>query len=290
VSFGLIVRHNHFQRASFVNSSQAFVGHLYNEMNEWSEYMDLKQVNDSLMVENARLMAEMDAAKNFLEEESEANKLVFESDTTSIDTLVTTPNIASSVVETGGGSETELESMVVDSVFHFISAKVINNSTNRANNFLTINKGSADGIEMEMGVIGEGGVVGVVKDVSENFSTIISLLHRSMRVSAKIKRNNFVGSLRWEGTRPDRAVLNDIPKHVHVEKGDTILTSGYSSFFPQNVMIGIVTAEPYSDQGSNFYKIDIALSTSFNSIHYVYIVDYNRKSEKKELEEKTQNE
>ncbi|MFK7903706.1 MAG: rod shape-determining protein MreC [Chitinophagales bacterium] len=292
VSYGLIVRHNHFQRASFVNSSQSVVSYLYNEVNEWSEYMDLKQVNDSLMVENARLMAEMDAANNFLEEESQANKLVFGSDTTSIDTLATTPNAESSLVEaeTVKASEEDKKPIVVDSVFHFISAKVINNSTNRANNFLTINKGSADGIKMEMGVIGEGGVVGVVKDVSENFSTIISLLHRSMRVSAKIKRNNFVGSLRWEGTRPDRAVLNDIPKHVHVEKGDTILTSGYSSFFPQNVMIGIVIAEPYSDQGSNFYKIDIALSTSFNSIHYVYVVDYNRKAEKKELEEKTQNE
>ncbi len=295
VSFGLIVRHNHFQRASFINSSQAFVGYLYNEANEWKEYIDLKQVNDSLMSENARLMAEMEAAKSVLERDVQDGKFVFGNDTTVIDTLAKVTAVATpSVIDTTNTNDTNIankgEQIIADSIFHFIGAKVINNSTNRANNFLTINKGSRHGVAREMGIIGQNGVVGVVKDVSENFATIISLLHRSMRVSAKIKRNNFVGSLRWEGTRPDRAVLNDIPKHVHVEKGDTILTSGYSSFFPQNVLIGVVIDEPRSDQGSNFYKIDIALSTNFNSIQYVYVVDYIRKEEKKELEEKTQNE
>jgi len=290
VSFALIVRHNNFQRASFINSSQAAVGYLYNEVNEWREYVDLKQVNDSLMSENARLMAGKEAAKSTLEEGEKEEGFAFESDTTVIDTLISVVGEPSAIDTTETNLASKPEQIVADSVFHFIGAKVINNSTNRANNFLTINKGSKVGIAKEMGVIGQNGVVGVVKDVSENFSTIISLLHRSMRVSAKIKRNNFVGSLRWEGTRPDRAVLNDIPKHVHVQKGDTILTSGYSSFFPQDVMLGVVIDEPRSAQGSNFYKIDIALSTSFNSIQYVYVVDYIRKEEKKELEEKTQNE
>lgn len=290
VSFALIVHHNHFQRASFINSSQAVVGYLYNEVNEWSEYVDLKQVNDSLMSENARLMSGMEAAKGVLQESERKEGFAFESDTTRLDSLAIIAGEPSAMDTTKTNLMTDSKQIIADSVFHFIAAKVINNSTNRANNFLTINKGSKVGIAKEMGVIGQNGVVGVVKDVSENFSTIISLLHRSMRVSAKIKRNNFVGSLRWEGTQPDRAILNDIPKHVHVEKGDTILTSGYSSFFPQDVMLGVVIEEPRSDQGSNFYKIDIALSTSFNSIQYVYVVDYIRKEEKKELEEKTQNE
>ncbi|MGB0929138.1 MAG: rod shape-determining protein MreC [Chitinophagales bacterium] len=290
VSFGLIVRHNHFQRASFINSSQAVVGYLYNEVNEWSEYVDLKQVNDSLMSENARLMAGKEAAKGILEEARTEDGFAFERDTTVIDTLISVVGGPSVTDTTLANLVNEPKQIIADSTYHFIGAKVINNSTNRANNFLTINKGSKVGIAKEMGVIGQNGVVGVVKDVSENFSTIISLLHRSMRVSAKIKRNDFVGSLRWEGTRPDRAVLNDIPKHVHVQKGDTILTSGYSSFFPQDVMLGVVIDEPRSDQGSNFYQIDIVLSTSFNSIQYVYVVDYIRKEEKKELEEKTQNE
>ncbi|MEZ4886503.1 MAG: rod shape-determining protein MreC [Chitinophagales bacterium] len=292
VSFALIVQHNHFQRASFINSSQSTVAFLYNEVNEWSEYMDLKQVNDSLMAENARLMAEAEAAKSALDEELQDDNFTFGTDTTLVDTLTSTSiSDPSAVGATANNNQGNGEQQIIaDSIFHFIGAKVINNSTNRANNFLTINKGSKDGVAMEMGVIGLNGVVGVVKDVSENFATIISVLHRSMRVSAKIKRNNFVGSLRWEGTRPDRAVLNDVPKHVHVQKGDTILTSGYSSFFPQNVLIGIVVDEPRSDQGSNFYKIDVALSTNFNSIQYVYVVDYIRKAEKKALEEETQNE
>lgn len=293
VSFALIVTHNHFQRASFISSSQATVGYLYNEVNEWSEYMDLKVVNDSLMAENARLMADMEAAKETLTEDFSTENLILQNDTSSIDTLqnaenVETPPIAS--VPTKQEVISTTEGQTADSIYHFIHAKVINNSTNRANNFLTINKGSKHGIEQEMGIIGQGGVVGVVKDVSENFATILSLLHRSMRVSGKIKSNNFVGSLRWEGVRPDRAVLNDIPKHVSVQKGDTILTSGYSSFFPENVMIGVVIDDPKSDQGSNFYKIDVKLSTDFNSIQYVYAVDYTRKTEKKELEEKTRNE
>ena len=232
VSFALIVQHNHYQRASFVNSSQAMIGHLYNEVNEWTEYMDLKQINDSLMTENARLIGEITATKGILEEEFQEGDFVFDTDTTLIDTLVNA-SIGLPTDETSVDEVNEEEQIIADSIFHFISAKVINNSTNRANNFLTINKGSKHGIAREMGVIGKEGVVGVVKDVSENFATIISLLHRSMRVSAKIKRNNFVGSLRWEGTRPSRAVLNDIPKHVHVQKGDTILTSGFSSFFPR---------------------------------------------------------
>ncbi len=291
VSFALIVRHNHFQRASFISSSQAVVGYLYNEVNEWSEYMDLKVVNDSLMAENARLMAGMEAAKETLIEDFSTENLILQNDTSSIDTLqnaeINAPPIASVPTQEEVSAAQE---QIADSVYHFIHAKVINNSTNRANNFLTINKGSKHGIEQEMGIIGQGGVVGVVKDVSENFATILSLLHRSMRVSAKIKSNNFVGSLRWEGVRPDRVVLNDIPKHVSVQKGDTILTSGYSSFFPENVMIGVVIDDPKSDQGSNFYKIDVKLSTDFNSIQYVYAVDYTRKAEKKELEEKTRNE
>lgn len=292
VSFALIVRHNHFQRASFVNSSQAFVGYLLNERNEWKEYINLKQKNDSLKDENARLRGELEAAKSVLEKDAQDN--IFSNDTSRVDSLASIGVIPSMIDTATTAIDVDIaeneEEIVGDSIFNFIGAKVINNSTNRANNFLTINKGSKDGVAREMGIIGQNGVVGVVKDVSENFATIISLLHRSMRVSAKIKRNNFVGSLRWEGTRPDRAVLNDIPKHVFVQKGDTILTSGYSSFFPQNVMIGVVIDEPRSDQGSNFYKIDVALSTNFNSIQYVYVVDYIRKEEQKELEEKTQNE
>ncbi|MGB1206570.1 MAG: rod shape-determining protein MreC [Chitinophagales bacterium] len=257
--FSLIVRYNSYQRASILNTTSTVVGGVLEQASEVRDFIDLKEVNDSLLSENARIASELATAKMLL-----------------------TTKVADSIGQMQT-LETQKDSTIKD-VYKYIGAKVINNSINQVNNFITINKGSKDGIKPEMGVISSNGIVGVVKNVSENYSSVISVLHKNMRVSAKIKQNNFIGSLRWEVLAPQYARLDDIPKHAPVYVGDEVTTSGYSSFFPDNVPIGVVE-EWGLPQGSNFYNIRVKLSTDFNSLNYVYVIDYMRRQEQKELEE-----
>ena len=266
----LIVRFNPFQRASILNSSNRVVGEVYQKANNSREYMSLRTINDSLLHENARLKAQVSNLSLSVEDHVE---LWIEEQAYCLDT---------SLLAYFQDFETNVD-------YQFTGAKVISNSTLKPNNFITINKGRKDGIRKEMGVIGRNGIVGVVKDVSDNFATIVSILHKSMRVSAKIERNNFIGSLRWDGKDARYAILNDIPKHANISTGDTIVTSGFSSFFPPNIFVGV--AENYFlAEGSNFFDIKVRLSTNFSNMKYVYVVDYIRKEEQKALEESLKDE
>ena len=170
--------------------------------------------------------------------------------------------------------------------YKFISAKVINNSIYKANNYITLNKGSNDGVDIVRGVINNEGIVGIVKNVSPHFSSVMSLLHQSIRISVKIKQTNYLGSLRWMGPDPRVAILTDIPKHVSISKGNAVVTSGYSTFFPENVAIGQVQSFEL-EKGSNFYRIKVLLSTDFGKLNYAYIVNYKLKTEQLELEKAT---
>ena len=169
-----------------------------------------------------------------------------------------------------------------------MTAKVINNSTNRRNNYLTLNKGSKQGVKPEMGVICSDGIVGIVKDVSEHYCSVISFLHKDSRFSARIKKNGYIGSMVWNGYDETHGTLNDIAKHVKVSKGDTIVTSSYSAIFPDGVFIGIVD-EVTSTGGNNFQDITVKLSTPFGKLSYVYIISNLYKDEQKALEEPLKN-
>jgi rod shape-determining protein MreC len=169
-----------------------------------------------------------------------------------------------------------LKNTVSDTIKHqqysFIVSKVINNSMTRRNNYLTLDKGSLQGIKPEMGVITSQGVVGIVKNVSTHYSTVMSMLHKDIRISARFKNNNYFGSLAWEGTDPTLAVLKDIAKHVSFKAGDTVVTTTYSAVFPENILIGTVASFDIKP-GENFYNIQIKLSTNFSNLTYVYIVN-----------------
>lgn len=262
ICFGLIIRYNQFQRVSIINSANTVAGDFLKRASDVREYIDLKETNDSLVNENARLRSKLSTVVNKLNVQIE-DELCYEEG----ENVLTDPNNPFT--------------------HQYIGARVINNSTRKVNNFITINKGRRDGIHTEMGVISSNGIIGVVKDVSENFATVISVLHKSMRVSAKIKTNNFIGSLRWNIVDPQYVLLEDIPKHAAVNVGDTIITSGFSSFFPANIMIGKVESWSLSE-GSNFYDISVKLSSNFSSLKYVYVVDYILKNEQIELEEISQ--
>jgi rod shape-determining protein MreC len=244
----LIVQNNNFQKASFVNSTNKTVATIYTAENNITSYFHLKQENEAISKENARLHSL--AAASFLSPCMDTTHVV--------DTLL-------------------------KQQYTYMSAKVINNTTSKRNNYLTLDKGRANGIKPEMAVISSNGVVGIVKDVSENFCSVLSLLHKETKISAKLKKSGYFGPLVWEGGDYTRANLLDIAKHVPLKKGDTIVTSPYSGIFPEGILIGTV-ADFELKPGDVFYTIEIKLSTNFGNLSHVYIVENLLKNEQKKLE------
>lgn len=174
---------------------------------------------------------------------------------------------------------------IIDSVdfnqsgfLNFIPAKIINNSTERVKNYLTINKGSLDGVEPGMGVITPNGVVGKVISCSDNYATVMSLLHIDNMISSQIKRNHSLGSSQWSGKEINSSNLNDVPRHVFVQEGDTVITSGFNSIFPEGVLIGIIKEATIQDADS-FYTIDMDLVVDYSNLYHVLIVKNNNLKE-----------
>lgn len=156
--------------------------------------------------------------------------------------------------------------------YQFIGAEVVSNNITNRNNWLTINRGENHKVHPNMGVVANDGLVGIVRYVSPDFAMVMSLLHSQTKISASLKKQGFFGSLIWEGGDPTLMTLTDIPKHVVVQKGDTVVTSGYSSMFPRGVMIGRVERDSIPS-GSNFYSITVKLSHDLSKTNYVRVVE-----------------
>lgn len=250
-SFFLLIENNKYQNASVLNSTNSVVTKTTEGVNYVREYIHLRENNQFLAEENARLRAAL-------------KESAYESDTT----------------------RTLVNDTVLKQQYTYITAKVINNSINRRNNYLTLNRGALQGIKPEMGVIASNGIVGIVKQVSQNYCTVMSLLHKDSRISAKIKSNNFFGSLVWNGEDPKIASLNEIDKTVPVKVGDTIVTTSFSSIFPADIIVGVVSSKELR-KGSNFHDIRVRLMTRFDNLTYVYVVDNLMKQEQRQLEEQS---
>ncbi|MBL0341574.1 MAG: rod shape-determining protein MreC [Bacteroidetes bacterium] len=250
LSFGffMIIRNNNFQQVSVFNSTNKIAATILEATNYVKEYINLKENNASLARENARLKSQLPDA----------------------------------FYENGA-----LRTVIADSAryqqYSFITARVINNSINRRNNYITLDKGSLQGVEKDMGVISSSGVVGIVKDVSPHYSTVMSVLHKNTRISTKFKNSNYFGSLVWEGNDVKEATLLEIAKHVKFQVGDTLISTVYSSIFPEGIMVGVVK-EFELKPGDNFYQITVKLTTNFGNLSHVYIVDNLLKKEQWLLE------
>jgi rod shape-determining protein MreC len=252
VCFTLIINNNSYQGSSFFNSSNYYSGELLQFTSNISGYFNLKSVNEELAKENAVLHHQLNIEKN-----KKSLYIPSNSDYLRIHQ------------------------------FKFYSAKVINSSTSRFANYLTLNKGTADSIKPNMGVISSKGIVGRVSSCSEHFSTVISLLHDRWQISAKIKRGNIDGFIKWDGKNPRNAELLHVGRHHKLKINDTVVTSGYSAYFPEGITIG--TIQSYEvDQGQPSYKITVELSTDFSKLSYVYLIENNLKIEKDSLELTTQ--
>lgn len=248
----LVVQNNNFQRAGFVNSSNRVSASVLSTAENIQQYFYLKSENERLAKENAELHSH---------------------DMLSFSVLV---NDQYSVNDT-----------LFRQKYSYTSAKVVNNSTNRRNNFLTLDKGSKQGITNKMGVISSSGVIGIVKDVSENFCTVMSVLHSKTTISAKLKKDGTFGPLNWDGESFAYATLNDIPTHVRLVKGDTIVTSQYTKMFPENILIGTVESY-FRESAKPFYTVKVKLSTDFKKLTHVYIVNNMLKEEQEILEKKSE--
>jgi rod shape-determining protein MreC len=169
--------------------------------------------------------------------------------------------------------------------YRYLPAAVIDNSVNLQKNFLTLDKGKRDGVSIDMAVITTSGVAGVIVGCSDNFSVAMSVLNLDFKLSARFKTNGYFGSVSWDGRNPDYAVLSEIPQHVNVNVGDTIETTGFSSIFPEGVVVG--TVSEFEKSGGDFYRITIALATDFRKLHFVEIIGNLKKEEILKLENLT---
>src|SRR5690606_8326650 len=160
---------------------------------------------------------------------------------------------------------------------------VINNSIRRTNNYLTLAAGTLDGIRPGMGVISPNGAVGRVKTVSKHYATVTSLLHSQMLISAKMKKDNTFGTIKWTGGDYRTALLDYIPLHIKPQVGDTIVTSGYNTVFPEGILIGTIS-EVERELDKSFYTIRVELSVDFAQLSFVYVVENPRRPEQDSLE------
>ena len=249
----MVVSYNDMQKKSFLNSSNSVYSSVYEKYDGITNYFSLSETNLVLATENAML-------RNVLKSSYKDNRI----------------------------SSQEVKDSIYKQQYVYIPAKIINNSTNKQHNFLTLNKGRNQGITESCAVVSPTGVIGIVKNVSANYSTVLSVLNTNIFISSKIKKNSYFGSLHWDGKLYNRAVLNEIPFHVNVLPGDTIITSGYSSIFPEGITIGTVHNID-TIIGGDFFNIYVDLSTDYKNTEYVYVIKNLFKTEQNNLEELSNN-
>src|SRR5690554_528760 len=254
-SFYLVFAHNSYQRSVYLNSSNKVMGWIYNTSNNVTSFVHLKKSNQLLLEQNATLESELYLLRSTL------NDLV--------------SSDSSNVVAFANDSITQ-------SQFSFIPAEVVNMSFSGPNNFITINRGSIDGIKPDMGVISQRGVVGVVSNVSTNFSLVIPIINPLFRLSAKLKNSDNYGSLSWNGKNLNEAQLGELPKHEVYNNGDTVVTS-FSRIFPKQLIIGFVSRIGES-KDDNFNTFEVELATDFKSLQNVLIISDMYYEEQKALE------
>jgi len=177
---------------------------------------------------------------------------------------------------------TEVRDTVNGVNYTYLNARVISNSVNKQKNFITLDRGSKQGVDVGMGVASSSGIVGVVVGVSRNYSVVMSLLNTDFRLSASIARNDYFGSLAWDGTNYRYARLSEIPHHVEVSEGDTIVTSGFSAIFPAGLMAGTLTGD--QKRGGDFVSLKVLLAVDFKKLTNVYVIGNLTKDERQDLE------
>ena len=255
-SFVLLFRFNNYQQSVYFTSANTVVGAVYEVSGGISSYFHLKSVNEDLLDRNMLLEEQI----NNLEKELK---------------------------------ERQLDSIAVNSIrkmpqkdYQLFKARVIKNSLNLADNYITLDKGSSSCIHSEMGVVDGNGIVGIVYETSPSYSVVISVLNSKSNISCKIVGSDYFGYLKWEHGDSRYAYLKDLPRHAEFNLGDTVVTSGFSTVFPEGIMVGTVDDMSDSHDGLS-YLLKIKLATDFGKLSDVRVIARNGQQEQKELENKT---
>jgi len=260
LSFFLIVRYNQEQKVIYDNTLSLVTADLDRSLNNWEEYFYLDKANDSLAAVNSRLYKELLYYKQL------------------VDDLQQDSNITPT-----------LDTLSLDTTFDVIPATVIKNSVSKHHNFILLDKGRVHGVDTEMGVILDNGIVGVTKQVGPRHSLVMSVLHRQSHPSALIKNTGYFGSLRWDERNTGELILENVPIHARPHLRDTIISSGYSLFYPKGIPIGKIKYIAV-DGGSDTYRITVELFANLSRLDRVYIVKNFRQQEQEELIQKENNE
>ncbi len=255
ISFYLVFTHNSYQRSVYLTSANSVTGWFYKTSNNVTSFLHLKKNNAELLAKNAELEERLFLIQSQMEAMSVSD---------------------SADVQAFAFDSTQTQQ------FGFIPALVTNLSFSGTNNYITLNKGAADGVKPDMGVMSHRGVVGVVFNVSEHFSVVIPIINSKFRLSAKLKNSENYGSVSWDGENIRQAQLQELPKHEAFNKGDTVLTS-FSRIFPKNVIIGFVSEQGKS-KDDNFNTFNLELATDFYTLQDVLIIDDRFYEEQNALE------
>lgn len=247
VSLILLFSFNTYQGSVYMTSANAVTGTVNEATSEITGYFSLKKINESLQESNAAL----------------ENRVL---------------NLTNEIKH--------LKTLVDDSVayaglpprFDYVTAAVINNSTRHPRNYFTINKGKADGIAPGMGVVDQNGVVGIVNVCGRHTSRVISVLTKEQNFSVRLKGTQFVGTLAWKENNPQSAWVEEVPRHARYRVGDTIVTSGFSTSFPEGIPVGTVMSQVRNSE-SNFFTLKIRLSSDFNNLSTVRVIKDDLKPE-----------
>ncbi len=252
LSLVLVFSYNDYQHVAYLNTSNTVVGHLYAAVSSVTGYFSLSSTNQNLAKENSKLKYELTTARNIIE--------YYKEDST---------------------YHRRLEAAQASN-YTFITGRVIGASFTKSHNYLTLDKGSADGVQRDMGVISNSGVVGIVSSVSPHFALVIPVLNEASRISVKVINKSQTGTLVWKGSDYSAANIEDVPPYIPVAKGDTVVTNGFSSIFPEGIAVGKV--QSVSRGQDNNLSIKVKLGPDFTKLTYVDIIMYKNMTEKRELE------
>jgi rod shape-determining protein MreC len=259
LALSFLFRYNKFHEAAFAGVANEITGRVNEQYNTIDYYFKLKRANENLVKENVALREML--RSNYQPADTTLRLVV--------------------------------DSIRVDSLkpfqrYVYREAKVVGSFITTQTNFVTIHRGSNQGVRPDMAVIGSNGVVGRVVNTSANFSTVMTMISRQFKVDGKLKNSGERGSIGWDGQNPRIVHMRNIPKSVPVQKGDSVLTSELSSIFPPNILIGTVDSV-MNDPSTNFYNLRLKTGTNFSTVQFVYVVQNTQAEEQQKLENATRN-
>lgn len=245
-AFSLTVLNHSYHKSIFINSANQVTGSVLERINNFESYLDLNENNQLLLEENSKLKNELALLKAQIGTSLDSGYLKF------------------------------------DQKYKYIPAVVIRNEFTKLNNYLTLDKGTLDSVKIDLGVINEKGIIGVVNNTSKNYATVISILNQKSKINVKLKKTDYFGSLVWDGNHYNILQLIDLPRQAIIHVGDTVITGGQSTIFPLGVPVGRIQ---YIKTNNNYYtKIDIKLFNDMSNIGHVYLIINKDSSQVKTLE------